>query len=100
VTNKEIIIYTSSEDVAMELKTNTLKIYTILTTLESSKFTASFRGTRRLSSAFMTLRQFRLAHISFQVTSLHKGDEILSISKCFLIGNRFHVILRILSPEI
>jgi len=55
----------------------------------------------RTLPAFMTLLWFRLAHnsICFQVISLHKGGELESISN-FLIGNRFHATLRVLSLEI
>jgi len=35
-----------------------------------------------------------------QVTSLHKGDKQLNQLEFFLIGNRFHVALCILSPKI
>jgi len=41
----------------------------------------------------------RFAHIFVQVISLHKGDAVESISN-FLLGNGFHVTLRIPSPEI
>jgi len=37
--------------------------------------------------------------IRVQVISLHKDDKVDSISK-FVIGNRFHVTLPIISPEL
>jgi len=34
----------------------------------------------------------------FKAPSFQRGDAVEPISKCFLTGNRFHVILRNLSP--
>jgi len=55
-----------------------------------------FRGISRLGSAFIFLWWFKLAHICIQVTSLHKWKK-QGINHKFLIGNRFHVTLRIVS---
>jgi len=52
-----------------------------------------------MGSIFIFLRWFKLVHICFQVTGLHTGEEVESISKV-LIGNRFHATLRIVSPTI
>jgi len=51
--------------------------------IKSSRFVAGCRGIRRLGSAFMTLRWPRLAHICFQVTSLHIGEEVELINNYF-----------------
>jgi len=45
---------------------------------------------------FFTLQRFKLPHIYIQVTSLHRGDGVESISN-FLIGNPFYVIPRIVN---
>ena len=75
---------------------------TFITTCKTPKSTSvsvCFRGISRLPSAFVFLRWFKLAHISIQVQYVLStmGVRKESISK-FLIGNRFHVKLRILSP--
>jgi len=67
--------------------------------MKSSTFSVGWRGISRLGSAFMFLRWFKLAHICIQVTSLHKW-KMQGISHKFLIGNPFHVTLRIVSPII
>jgi len=44
-----------------------------------------------------------IKHAAFyciQVTSLHRGSSVKTISNFFKIGNGFHVTLRILSLEI
>ena len=49
-------------------------------------------------SSFLT--RFRTYHCcGNQVTSLHEGDGFELVSKLFLVGNRFHVTLRIVRPE-
>jgi len=58
-----------------------------------------FRRIGRLGSAFIFLRWFKLADICIQVTSLHRWNK-QGINRNFLIGNRFRVILRIISPYI
>ena len=63
-------------------------------------FSIGFRGISWLGSAFIfLLRWFKFAHICIQVTSLHKW-KTQRINKKILIGNRFHVTLRIVSPII
>jgi len=49
-------------------------------------------------SAFIFLRLFKLTHSSIQVTCLRTGEEFASISN-FSMGNRFHVMLRIVGPQ-
>ena len=68
-----------------------------LWTIKSSTFSIGFRGISQLGSAFIFLRWFKLAHICIQATSLHKWKNH-GINHKFLIGNRFHVTLRIVSP--
>jgi len=53
--------------------------------IKSFRFAACFRGISRLGPDFMTLWRFRFAHICFAstITSLHKGDEVESMSKHF-----------------
>jgi len=65
-------------------------------TIKSSTFSIGFRGINQLGSAFIFLRWFELAHICIQVTSLHKWRK-QGINHKVLIGNRFHVTLRIVS---
>ena len=48
-------------------------------------------------SAYIFLRWFKLAHICIQVSTLHDGCKQGIDQK--IIGNRFHVNVRILSPE-
>ena len=72
---------------------------TISCTIKSSTFSIGFRGISQLGSAFIFLRWFKLAHICIQVTSLHKWKK-QGINHKLLIGNRFHVTLRIVSPII
>jgi len=48
-----------------------------------SRFSVSFRGISRLSSAFIFLRWFKPARICIQVTSSHTGEKFESISKFF-----------------
>ena len=67
--------------------------------MKSSTFSTGFRGISQLGSAFIFLRWFKLAHICIQVTSLHKWKK-QGINHKLLIGNRFHVTLRIVSPII
>jgi len=46
-------------------------------TIESSGFVVSFWGFSQLgSSAFMTMRSFKYAHICFQVISLYKCNKV------------------------
>ena len=68
-------------------------------TNESSRLSAGFRGISQLGYAFIFLRCFKLAHICIQVTSLHNWNK-QEINRKFLIGNRFHATLRIVSPYI
>jgi len=42
-------------------------------TLKSTSVSVCFRGTSRLPSAFVFLRRFKLAHISFQVCTFYDG---------------------------
>jgi len=58
-----------------------------------------FRAIIRLGSAFIFLRWFKPAHVFIQVTSLHMWNK-QGINRKILIGNRFHVTLRIVSPYI
>jgi len=73
------------------------RIYISLLVLINSS--TGFRGISRLGSAFIFLQWFKLAHICIQVTSLHKWKK-QGINHKFLIGKRFHVTLRIVSPII
>ena len=73
-------------------KTLILKI-----TLKSTSVSVCFRGISRLPSAFVFLRWFKLAHISIHICTFHDGCK-QGINQQILIGNRFHVKLRILSP--
>ena len=61
---------------------------TLLSIIESSRFSVSFRGISRLASAFMILRWFKLAHIciKWRVSAKVKG---LNPSANCLIGNWF-----------
>ena len=65
---------------------------------KSSRFVVSFRVINRMVSGFIFLQWFKLSHICIEVTSLLTGEEFESIS-IFLMGNRFHVTLHILSPK-
>ena len=52
----------------------------------SRRFSMGFRGISRLGSAFIFLRWFKLAHISIQVTSLHRFEyryQCCAIFACF-----------------
>ena len=66
--------------------------------LKSTRVSVCFRGISRLPSAFVFLRWFKLAHTSIQVCTFQDGCK-QGIDQQILIGNRFHVKLRILSPE-
>ena len=65
-------------------------------TIKSSTFSIGFRGISQLGSVFVFMRWFKLAHIFIQVTSLHKWRKQW-INHKFLIANRFHVTLIIVS---
>ena len=58
----------------------------IPTTINSSGFAASFRGISRLSSAFIVLQRFKLAHVCVLVISLHQGGAVNSI-RTFLVAS-------------
>jgi len=74
-------------------------LHRVQKTIKSSTFSIGFRRISRLGSAFIFLWWFKLAHICIQVTSLHEWKK-QGIDHKFLIGNRFHVTLRIVSPVI
>jgi len=52
-----------------------------------------------MCSAFIFLRQFKLAHIFIQVSTLYNGAKQGIDQIKFLLGNRFDVKLRILDPK-
>jgi len=64
---------------------------------KSSRFSIGFREISRLGSACICLRWFKLAHICIQATSLHRWKK-QGINRKVLLGNWFHVTLRIVSP--
>ena len=68
-------------------------------TIKSSRFSVGFRGINRLDAAFIFLRWIKRARIYIQVTSLHRWKK-QGINHKFLVGNWFHVTLRIVSPYI
>jgi len=61
---------------------------------KSSRFSVGFQRISRLGSAFLFLQWFKFADICIQVASLHRWYK-QGIDHNFLIGNRFHVTLRI-----
>ena len=71
----------------------------LLYTIRGYTFSTGFGGISRLGFSFIFLQWFKLAHICIQVTSLHKWKK-QGINHKFLIGNRFRVTLRIVSPII
>ena len=88
------ILWTKEDTVLLEIYSN---FKCKLGTLKSSTFSTGFKGISRLSSAFILLWWCKFEHISIQVTSLHKWKK-QGVNYTFLIGNRFHVTLRIVSP--
>jgi len=61
---------------------------------KSSRFSVGFPRISRLGSAFIFLQCFKFADICIHETSLHMSDK-QGINHNILIGNRFHVKLRI-----
>ena len=80
----------------LELKS---RKYILQKSIKNFRFAASFRGISWLSSGFMTLWWFRIAHICFGVTNCNKGHRVFSISQFCSIGNLFYIIKGILNPE-
>jgi len=63
----------------------------------STRFAVNLKGITRLGSAFMFLRWFKLAH---QATAqIGRSTRRNQSALIFLIGNGFHVTLRIPSPK-
>ena len=67
-------------------------------TIESFTFAASIREISQLGSAFTNLRWIKLAHICIQVKAYAKAMQSIQWGNVLII-NRFHVTLRIISPE-
>ena len=76
---------------------NLLDAKTTIVTLISTSVSVCFRGISRLPSAFVFCDDSNLRISLFKYVFSTMGVTKESISK-FLIGNRFHVKLRILSP--